>query len=157
MPGTDPDSAERPFQTDAQAKQQLAIALSGADDIAGAVALLDSLDPQVKNDPETKGILAGRFKRQWRKSRKIPIGYRAYRIYREGLDIARDDKNWNQVFYNGINTAFMSFAMGESDYAKYANEVLEAYASWTRTKTWRIRPTGPRRVARRHTCCFLPV
>ncbi len=78
---TMPDSAERPFQTDAQAKQQLAIALSGADEIAGAVALLDSLDPQVKNDPETKGILAGRFKRQWRKSRKIPIGYRAYRIY----------------------------------------------------------------------------
>jgi hypothetical protein len=63
-----PDESQ-PFLSDAQAVQQLAIALSGMDDNSGAVSLLKELDRQVQDDPETQGILAGRLEPAAHKSR----------------------------------------------------------------------------------------
>ncbi len=120
-----PDDGSRPFASDAQAVQQLAIALSGAGDIAGAVARLKQLDPQVQNDPETQGILAGRFKRQWLKSRSaVSLGWKVYDLYKTAYESATARSDTDQKFYNGINTAYMSFALGGSDYSALANDVL---------------------------------
>lgn len=119
-----PDES-RPFASDAQAIQQLAIALSGSGDIHGAVERLRELDPQVQNDPETQGILAGRFKRQWLKSRSATsLGWKVYDLYKKAYNLAKVVPDPDQSFYNGINTAYMSFALGGDDYKELAGEVL---------------------------------
>jgi len=121
-----PTDGSFPFAADAQAVQQLAIALSGAGDIAGAVAKLKQLDPQVQNDPETQGILAGRFKRQWLKKRdSVALGWKVYDLYKTAYDSAKGAADPDQEYYNGINAAYMSFALGGNEYQGLANEVLE--------------------------------
>jgi hypothetical protein len=79
----------------------------------------------VPNDPETQGILAGRFKRQWLKScSSLSLGWRVYHLYKGAFESAAKAGDANQAFYNGINAAYMSFALGGHDYAALANEVL---------------------------------
>lgn len=121
-----PDDGSHPFGTDSQAIQQLAIALSATGDITGAVTRLRALDPQVQNDPETQGILAGRFKRQWLKSRSaVSLGWKIYDLYNTAYGLAKAAKSSDQAFYNGINTAYMSFALGGREYTGLAKEVLQ--------------------------------
>jgi tetratricopeptide (TPR) repeat protein len=120
-----PGGGGHPFSTDAQALQQLAIALSGAGNIRDAVTRLEALDPQLRSDPETLGILGGRFKRQWLKTETKPqIGYRALDLYRKALALARADELPNQIYYNGINVAYLLFALGEDGYQPLTEEVL---------------------------------
>jgi len=115
----------RPFASDTQVVQQLAIALSAINRITEAVARLRQLEALVPNDPETKGILAGRFKRQWLKScSSLPLGWRSHNLYKEAFESAIKGGDANQAFYNGINAAYLSFALGGNDYTALANEVL---------------------------------
>jgi pimeloyl-ACP methyl ester carboxylesterase len=132
-----PGSGDHPFGTDAQALQQLAIALSGAGEILEAVTRLEALDPQLRSDPETLGILAGRFKRQWLKTESKPqIGYRAYELYMQALDLARKEGRADQVFYNGVNAAYLRFALGEPDFQPLALEILDLYGTLTNHDYW---------------------
>ena len=118
---------EQPFKSDAPAIQQLAVALSGAGDIVGAVACLKALEPQVQNDPETQGILAGRFKRQWLKNpAAAQLGWRTLQLYEAAFEAARTQGDYDQTMYNGINAAYMNFALGATDYTTLAEEVLVA-------------------------------
>ena len=118
-----PDGSQ-PFASDAQAVQQLAIALSGAGDLVGAVSRLTQLDTQVQDDPETQGILAGRFKRRWLKDRNaVNIGAQALNIYRKAFASAKATANTEEAFYNGINAAYLDFALGGQDYKSIAEEV----------------------------------
>ena len=118
-----PDGSQ-PFASDAQAVQQLAIALSGAGDLVGAVSRLSELDRQVQDDPETQGILAGRFKRRWLKNRNaVNIGAQALKIYREAFASAKAASDDDQAYYNGINAAYLDFALGGQDYKSIAAEV----------------------------------
>jgi tetratricopeptide (TPR) repeat protein len=118
---------QQPFKSDAQAIQQLAIALSGTGDIVGAVTQLNALAPQVQNDPETQGILAGRFKRQWLKNpTTVQIGWRALQLYKSAFEVARSQGDSDQIIYNGINAAYMNFVLGATDYTILAGEVLAA-------------------------------
>lgn len=132
-----PDNGSQPFAEDAQAIQQLAIALSGNGDILEAVTLLKQLNPQVQNDPETQGILAGRFKRQWLKSRNsASLGRRVYDLYKAAYESAKKASDSGQSFYNGINAAYMDFALGGNDYKAMAGEVLQICESLESPDYW---------------------
>ncbi len=123
-------TGSQPFRGDAQAVQQLAIALSGVGDIIAAVQWLKQLDPQIANDPETQGILAGRFKRQWlKKPDSVQLGWRAFQLYKAGFQAARSKNDPGQVVYNGINAAYLCFALGTKDYDSLAREVIAACES----------------------------
>jgi tetratricopeptide (TPR) repeat protein len=131
-----PDDGSRPFRHDAQAVQQLAVALSAQGDNTGAVAWLESLPADVRNLSETMGIRAGRLKRQWQKSPHMAmVGRRALTLYRTAYESARAAAMLDQVLYNGINTAYMSFALGDP-YEDFAAEVLAACASKTESDYW---------------------
>jgi tetratricopeptide (TPR) repeat protein len=101
---------------DVQAVQQLAIALSGTGEHQTAVAELNKLPKEFRNDPETLGIMGGRFKREWLKNpEQEQIGWRAYDLYRKGYNAAVSAKNHDQIVYNGINAAYMSRVLGKPD------------------------------------------
>jgi pimeloyl-ACP methyl ester carboxylesterase len=127
-----------PFAADAQAVQQLAIALSGAGDFLAAVERLKALDPQVANDPESQGILAGRFKRQWlRNPEAIQIGWRAFNLYKTAFEMARKQNNLDQIVYNGINAAFLKFALDkDARLDSLAREVIRASESKSPPDYW---------------------
>jgi hypothetical protein len=44
--------------------------------------------------------------------------------------------SWGQVTYNGINAAYMSFALGSTDYDTVATEVLAACEKRSPTNYW---------------------
>lgn len=127
-----PGEVARPFAADAQALQQLAIARSGAGDIVGSVASLQALDPQLRSDPETIGILAGRFKRQWLKTgSNLQVARRALDLYRSALNIAGERGDSGQVVYNGVNAAYLEFATDDPQYRQTAEATLDVAKSQT--------------------------
>ncbi len=132
-----PDDQSQPFRSDAQAIQQLAIALSGSGDLAGAVAGLRELPVQMQEDPETQGILAGRFKRQWLKSKSsLSLGRRTFQLYKAAYEKAQSAANLDQIFYNGVNAAYLDFALGGADYKVLASEVLARCKEKTPPDYW---------------------
>jgi pimeloyl-ACP methyl ester carboxylesterase len=119
-----PSKGEQSFGNDTQAIQQLAIAFSGAGQITEAVACLGKLEPELQSNPETQGILAGRFKRQWLKSQSLPrLGERSRALYEQAFVTAQNDDSKDQAFYNGINAAYMAFALGDVSYSALAEKV----------------------------------
>jgi tetratricopeptide (TPR) repeat protein len=119
-----PSRGEQPFGNDTQAIQQLAIAFSGAGQITEAVGWLGKLEPELQSNPETQGILAGRFKRQWLKSQSLPrLGERARALYEQAFATAQNVGSKDQAFYNGINAAYMAFALGDVSYSALAEKV----------------------------------
>ncbi|MSV28099.1 MAG: alpha/beta fold hydrolase [Bryobacterales bacterium] len=132
-----PDSGFQPFCNDAQALQQLAIAQSGTGDITGAAASLNALDGSLRSDPETQGILAGRFKRQWLKAgRNQQVARRALALYESARDEAHRQNRADQAIYNGINAAYLKFAIGEDGYQAMADEVLKVTEAVSKPDYW---------------------
>ena len=132
----------RPFEGDAQAHQQLAIARSGTGDIVGAVASLEKLDEKLRNAPETLGILAGRFKRQWLKTgSNIRVARQALNLYLEALDIAQRTADAEQQYYNGVNAAYLQFASHDPQYEDSARKAL-AVAREAKPGYWSIATVG---------------
>jgi tetratricopeptide (TPR) repeat protein len=122
------DAGARPFEHDTRAVQQLAIALSGKGDNLAAVERLNALGAQSAVDPETQGILAGRFKRQWlAKPDADQVGRRALELYKDALQTARENGDFDQVVYNGINAAYLTFALDGAGYEEPAREVITAH------------------------------
>ncbi|MEN8259438.1 MAG: tetratricopeptide repeat-containing protein [Pseudomonadota bacterium] len=122
---TMPGSGDRPFRADARAVQQLAVAMSGTGDNTGALARLNELDPQVRNLSETMGIRAGRIKREWLKNpTSMSLGRRALVTYKTAFETAKAESDPDQVMYNGINTAFLTFALDRSGYDTVCEEIL---------------------------------
>lgn len=127
----------QPFYSDTQAIQQLAIALSGAGHLVEAVTWLNQLPPEAREDPVTQGILAGRFKRQWLKSRRSPVlGQRTFRLYQAAFQRATQLGQEGQIAYNGINAAYMSFALGDEIYKSLARDVLAACQQTSTPDYW---------------------
>jgi hypothetical protein len=78
----------------------------------------------VQDDPETQGILAGRFKRRWLKNRNaVNIGAQALSIYRKAFASAKAADQTEEAYYNGINAAYLDFALGGQGYKSIAEEV----------------------------------
>ncbi len=122
------DGGSQPFADDVQVIQQLAVAESGLGKHAIAVAILKSLPGEASLHPETLGITAGRIKRRWLESgppRMPALARQALDTYRAGYEAAVDQKDNDQILYNGINTAFMSLALGKP-HEELAQAVLEA-------------------------------
>jgi hypothetical protein len=91
------------------------------------VTWLNELPPEAREDPETQSILAGRFKRQWLKSRRSPaLGQRTLRLYQAAFQRATELGQEGQIAYNGVNAAYMSFALGDETYKGLARDVLTA-------------------------------
>jgi len=121
-----PPADERPFGRDTQAIQQLAIALSGDGQVSEAVVRLRELGADAQEDPETMGIIAGRFKRRWLKSRTaLHIGKKARDLYLTAFQIADRKSDADQIIFNGINAAYLDFALGGTEYRKLAQRVLD--------------------------------
>jgi tetratricopeptide (TPR) repeat protein len=121
-----PDDRSQPFCSDVQAVQQLAIALSGAGQIVDAVTRLRELPLALVEDPLTQGILAGRFKRQWLKSKNSSfLGQRTLSLYKAAFEKAKALGNSQQTSYNGINAAYMALALGDANSTTLASEVLQ--------------------------------
>lgn len=84
--------------------QQLALATYKAEQpspleaLIDARAIIDTLNPEDSNDPETLGIAASIRKRLWLKTNEIEQLEAAIRLYRRGFEIRRD-------YYNGENLA----------------------------------------------------
>ena len=103
-----------PFARDAQVAQQLAVALSALGRNEDALVTLESLPLEMKSQSETMGIRAGRIKREWDEKRgSARLGRRALDTYRAAYESALAAKDVDQIIYNGINTAYMLFALGE--------------------------------------------
>jgi len=65
-----------------------------------AKAILQDLNPEVSNDPETLGLWGAIHKRLWTKTEDRPSLDTAVLAYQRGFDIRTD-------YYNGINLAFL--------------------------------------------------
>jgi tetratricopeptide (TPR) repeat protein len=115
-----------PFARDVQAVQQLAVSLSALGRNTDAVTWLESLPVEAKNHSETMGIRAGRIKRQWQKKPgNLGIGRRALDMYQAAYESAESAENVDQVLYNGINVAYMRFAL-DMPHQDMAGAVLKA-------------------------------
>jgi tetratricopeptide (TPR) repeat protein len=86
-------------------RQLRAFALSkcGRDE---AIELLEALVREGHDDAETMGLLAGSFKRRWRRTADRGFARRCYEVYGEAFT------RWKDSF-NGINTASMALHCGE--------------------------------------------
>lgn len=75
------------------------------------------------------GSLGGRLKRYWLSAGRIEkIGESAEKYYKKGYEIAKEANSDSQIYYLGINLAFLAFVFRKSSEQAevYANEVLEA-------------------------------
>ena len=128
----------KPFARDAQVAQQLAVALSALGRNVDALAALASLPPETKNLSETMGIRAGRIKREWDDDRgKGRLGRRALDTYRAAYESALAAKDVDQIIYNGINTAYMLFALGKPC-EDVARDVLTVAAGQDEPDYWTL-------------------
>ncbi len=106
------DTGAKPFASDTHARQQLGLALAGADNVTDAIAELLTADKAKANDPETLGLLAGRIKRHWWENPKArELGFRALRLSKQAFELAKQAGNDDQVLYNGVNAASMHAAL----------------------------------------------
>jgi pimeloyl-ACP methyl ester carboxylesterase/tetratricopeptide (TPR) repeat protein len=120
-----PGEGTHPFRFDVPAVHQLAVALSEAGNIHAALTRLEGLDPHVRDLSDTIGIRAGRIKRQWLKYPVPTVGQRALNLYETAFRAAQvAPDSLGQALFNGINTAYMAFALGKPSYVNLSTEVL---------------------------------
>jgi tetratricopeptide (TPR) repeat protein len=89
-----------------RARQLRGLALAKEDRTAEAIQLLEQLRHEGELDPETGGLLAGRYKDQWRRSRDHAAREAACQLYRETYERTGDP-------FNGINAAAMALQCGD--------------------------------------------
>jgi tetratricopeptide (TPR) repeat protein len=123
---------------DVEAIQQLAVALSGEGKNAEAVARLKMLPPEYLSDPETQGIMAGRYKRHWLKVASPQLGRRALDTYHTAYQTAKARGDDQQIIYNGINTAYMDFALDGTAYQAIAAGVLATCKNMQNPDYWTL-------------------
>jgi hypothetical protein len=122
--------------TDGVAAHKLAMALSYAGEPAKAVAVIYELPQEIREDPETQGILGGCFKREWIKSKKPDLALSAREFYTKGLEAAKARSDLAGVIYNGINAAYMELAINGKGHGEVADTVLVALAGNNTPDYW---------------------
>ena len=132
-----PVDGSRPFHGDVQVVQQLAVTLSGAGDITGALARLNDLDPQVRDQSESLGLRGGRLKRQWwKKPQLLAVGQRALSAYKAAYELAKDEEDAGQQVFNGINYAYLSFALKRPNWRELAGEIRDLCQQCSEPDYW---------------------
>jgi tetratricopeptide (TPR) repeat protein len=103
-----------------RARQLRGLALAKEGRTAEAIQLLEQLRHEGELDAETGGLLAGRYKDQWRRSRDHAAREAAYQLYRETYERTGDP-------FNGINAAAMALQCGDKPTMnRLASQVREA-------------------------------
>jgi pimeloyl-ACP methyl ester carboxylesterase len=112
-------------QLDKKALVRLAIAL---DALGRRDEAYDMLAQRADLDSDALGTMAGRLKRKWLLSRRQADGDAAMAHYAKGHELATAAKNLPQVYYHGINLAFLEFVFrGDRSAARQrAQAVLDA-------------------------------
>ena len=107
--------------------KQLLFALEGMDRNDEVMEILNN-HPESKENTDLLGMLAGRHKRNYLYNVSDESGKLATEYYDKGLKISTEKKNTGQIYYHGINRAFMSLVYeGErSEMQEYAKTALEA-------------------------------
>ncbi|HEX6707610.1 MAG TPA: TIR domain-containing protein [Albitalea sp.] len=89
-----------------RSRQLRALALGKMKRLDDAIALLEALRDEGQLDPETGGLLGGRYKERWLQQRDNAFRLLSYQVYRETYERAGDP-------FNGINTAAMALQNGD--------------------------------------------
>lgn len=107
--------------------KQLTFSLEGSDRKEEALELLKN-NSVAKDNLDLIGILGGRYKRAYLLNSLKEDGENAFFYYNKGLDLAVKENNFNQIYYQAINLAFISIVVkgNEAEMLKYANQALEA-------------------------------
>jgi predicted alpha/beta hydrolase family esterase len=121
---------------DGVAAHKLAMALSYAGEPGKAVAVIYELPEEIREDPETQGILGGCFKREWIKSKKPDLALSAREFYTKGLKAAKARSDLAGIIYNGINAAYMALAINGKGHGEIADTVLVALAGNNTLDYW---------------------
>jgi hypothetical protein len=120
-----PENLDEAEKLDKKALVRLAIALDGVGRREDAYEVLAKWN---RLDSDALGTLAGRLKRKWLLSRHRDDAEAAKAHYSKGYELAKTAGDPTQVYYHGINLAFLALAF-EGDGAaarKQAKEVLDA-------------------------------
>lgn len=124
------------LQTQQIVKLSLALELSGRQ--PEAIELLRS---RHTNDTELTGVLAGRLKRLWLSDPETNAndGPEAQELYRSAFLQADGAGDHEQAFYNGINVAFMTLALGgrTDDVQRIARDV-QAHCKLAKRGMWQL-------------------
>lgn len=95
------------------------------------------MPPEWANLSETLGIRGGRLKRQWLLTpNPRAVGEQALNTYWAGFEAAKNTGDVGQQYYNGINVAYMTFALGKPGFEAIADEVLKCCAQQTSPDYW---------------------
>ncbi|WP_299522514.1 caspase family protein [uncultured Lutibacter sp.] len=117
--------------------KQLTFSLEGLDRKEDALEILEN-HPLAKGNMELFGLIGGRYKRSYLKSYSKGDGDSSFKYYNKGLNEAVAENNFNQIYYQAINLAFLSIVVNgdETEMLKYANQALEATKS-CRDNLWK--------------------
>ena len=127
-------------ELDDQGLVELALALEQLGRQPEAIALLEH-HAGTRTDP--MGVLAGRLKRRWLAERRQRDAERAESLYEQAFHLARGKNDAAQVYYHGINLAFMKLALRNDRSAarELALEVLD-YCAQAAPVVWQIATKG---------------
>jgi pimeloyl-ACP methyl ester carboxylesterase len=117
--------------------KQLVFSLEGTDRKEEALEII-AKHSLAKDNGDLLGILGGRYKRSYLLNYASEDGDRAFMYYKKGLELAVEENNLNQIYYQAINLAFLSivFKSNETEMLKYAKQALEA-ANASRNNLWK--------------------
>ena len=106
---------------------------------------IQMLEKEHARSTDLTGILAGRYKRLWLSDAggHAADGARAYELYLDAMQRAQGTGMHDQIYYNGINVAFMALAWKHSrdEAREIAGEVLRSCGRAKRT-FWRLATEG---------------
>ncbi len=93
-----------------------------------------------KNNSDLLGIIGGRYKRKYLASYIQKDGIEALSYYKKALDIAKTNKDSQQIYYLAINLAFLNLVVnGSQENIKiYANMALKACDNDAFNNLWKL-------------------
>jgi hypothetical protein len=102
---------------------------------------IEILRSRHENNTELTGVLAGRLKRLWLcdPATNANKGAEAKELYRSAFQQAKGAGDHEQAYYNGINLAFMTLALGGSgNDARPIAEEVRAHCKLAKRDMWRL-------------------
>lgn len=128
---------------DKRGLEKLTFSLEGLDRGEEALNILKN-HVLVKNNTDLLGIIGGRLKRLYLNSFENKLGLEAIEYYNKAFKMASKNKNIRQIYYHGINLAFLHLIVHE-DYEKmksFAKKALKAAKSDPIDSLWKLATLG---------------